>query len=246
MKTRYLTALPHRGGRHVRPLRLRRRLRDARSERRGAPAQRPPRRLHRRADQGMPGGGGDPVPRWPGAGDRLFVRLLRALHLPAPLLVAQSAHLSDDAGAVLSGAHQALDWHRDRGLLSRLSLRAGRHDLRSRGTHHVACTLALPYCGPNIASDRRRAERRLLPDLPVPVPDGDDGPAGRRHAAADGPGHVRLHVPELPGGRRDWRARARTPAAAPATASPRAASARMTRAAAPTRSATCRRAGCRR
>ena len=171
---------------------------DARSERRGAPSQRPPRRLHRRADQGLPGGGGDPVPRRSGAGDRLFVRLLRALHLPAALLVAQSAHLSDDARAVLSGAHQALDRHRDRGLLSRLSLRAGRHDLRSRP--NVACTLALPYCGPNIDPIVVGQTRRLLPDLPVPVPDGDDGPAGRRHAAADGRGRLWLHVPELPGG----------------------------------------------
>ena len=39
------------------------------------------------------------MPGRSGAGDRLFVRLLRPLHLPAPLLVAQSAHLSDDARA---------------------------------------------------------------------------------------------------------------------------------------------------
>ena len=77
---------------------------------------------------GLPGGGGDPLPRRSGAGDRLFVRLLRALHLPAALFVGQPAHLSDDARADLSGADEALDRHRDRGLLSRLSLRAGRHD----------------------------------------------------------------------------------------------------------------------
>ena len=173
---------------------------NARSQRRSAPAQRPPRRLHRRADQGLPGGRGHPVPERAGAGDRLLVRLLRALHLPAALQLGAAEIVSDDAGAGLSGGNQALDRHRGRGLLSRLPLRAGRDDLRSHAARHGRLHAGVAVLrAERGAGRRRRRPPTAARSTSVRVRVVTDPPAATRRRRRDQPA-LRLHDAQLPGG----------------------------------------------
>ncbi len=180
MSTRFLAPRLDAAGRR----RLRRHA-DARPRRPGASAQRSSRHLHDGEADGVPSDRHQGLPAGTGAGDRLLRRLLRPLHLPAAVQRGGEPDVSDDAGADLSRRHQAVDRHRDPGLLSRLPLRE-RRGLRSGegGDVRVRRDQRRVHAGAAVLraqrhADRRRPDRRLLPDLPVPVRQGG-GRNGRR------------------------------------------------------------------
>ena len=65
---------------------------------------------------------------------------------------------------------------------------------------NVACTLALPYCGPDVMPIVVGKTSDCCPIYQCPCDKAVDGQPGDRIAAAEDVARLRMHVPELPGG----------------------------------------------
>ena len=248
MKTRYLlTVFLSATGAGVRRRWLLARRVEHRSQRRGAPPQRPPRRLHRRADQGLPGGrasthcpnGQEPVIDYSSDCCPHFTC--------QPLCSsAQQTVLSDDAGAGLSRpAPSCGSAPRSRTAVPPTAASpTGRPAIRRGTTRSRArwrCRTAARTWSRSSSARPPTAARSISARACRRSTDPAAATARRRRTE---PATAAARRPTARRAKRSS-ARARTSAAVRAPASPRAASARPTRTAPRTSAATCRAAGCR-